>query len=479
MVQKVRNPRAKHPLVAPLLRRKECMHVEGGAERRPLRVLGEVQQRGGGGVGSQAAQGGSVRHAASRARDSWYPEAGGCRSGSFSASRPLRVVLVGHQFQVPSEGQAKAAALAAAGELELHVLVPDRYREAERRWRMPILPEVPPKGVTYHRTRVRLPWSGPAKWYLQSYAGLGALLRRIQPDILDVWEEPWNLLSAQVCRVRERFLPAAKLISETEQNVSKQLPPPFEQFRSYTLRRADFLIGRNAEAVSLARAKGFMGPARVVGNGFDGQMFSPASRREAREHWGITGFAVGYAGRLVSSKGLHTLRDAVRTLSRSAPVISGAERPILWLAGEGPLEAEFSQCPDLVRVVGALDRPRLARFFSALDVLVLPSLTTPAWKEQFGRVIIEAQGCGIPVVGSSSGAIPEVLGEPRLIFPEGDAGALAAVLERLRGDTAWGARVACEGRQRAIQRYSWEAIAGQMLEVYRELGAWHGAARQR
>jgi glycosyltransferase involved in cell wall biosynthesis len=142
---------------------------------------------------------------------------------------------------------------------------------------------------------------------------------------------------------------------------------------------------------------------------------------------------------------------------------------MLWLAGEGAMAAEMANDTDRVRVVDALDRGELARFFSALDVLVLPSQTTPGWKEQFGRVIVEAQGCGIPVVGSSSGAIPEVLGEPLLIFPESDEKALVRILERLRVDPLWRARLGREGRERSVQRYSWESIAKQMLEVYREL----------
>ena len=51
---------------------------------------------------------------------------------------------------------------------------------------------------------------------------------------------------------------------------------------------------------------------------------------------------------------------------------------------------------------------------------MLPSLTRPNWKEQFGRVLIEAMASGVPVIGSDSGAIPDVIGQAGLIFPEGD-----------------------------------------------------------
>ena len=69
-----------------------------------------------------------------------------------------------------------------------------------------------------------------------------------------------------------------------------------------------------------------------------------------------------------------------------------------------------------------------------LDCLALPSLTRPNWKEQFGRVLVEAMACQVPVVGSDSGEIPNLVGDAGLIVPEGDAAALAAALRRLRDD---------------------------------------------
>ena len=81
-------------------------------------------------------------------------------------------------------------------------------------------------------------------------------------------------------------------------------------------------------------------------------------------------------------------------------------------------------------------RPRPdADGYAQLDVLVLPSRTTPTWKEQFGRVIVEALWCGVPVVGSDSGEIPWLIGLTGggLMFPEGDHAALAGGSTRLRG----------------------------------------------
>ena len=94
----------------------------------------------------------------------------------------------------------------------------------------------------------------------------------------------------------------------------------------------------------------------------------------------------------------------------------------------------------------------MAAAYARFDVLVLPSRTTPTWKEQFGRVIIEALWCGVPVIGSDSGEIPwliELTGGG-LVFPEGDSDALArgcssyATRRRLRAGLAERGRAAVE-----------------------------------
>jgi glycosyltransferase involved in cell wall biosynthesis len=106
-----------------------------------------------------------------------------------------------------------------------------------------------------------------------------------------------------------------------------------------------------------------------------------------------------------------------------------------------------------VRVVDTLEHDQMARGYAQIDVLVLPSRTTPSWKEQFGRVIIEALSCGVPLVGSDSGEIPwliELTGGG-MTFPEGDCEALAERLGTLRADAALRRNLAAAGRE-AVER---------------------------
>jgi glycosyltransferase involved in cell wall biosynthesis len=107
----------------------------------------------------------------------------------------------------------------------------------------------------------------------------------------------------------------------------------------------------------------------------------------------------------------------------------------------------------------------MASAYAQLDVLVLPSRTTARWKEQFGRVIVEALWCGVPVVGSDSGEIPWLIGLTGggLVFAEGDRDALRKHLEALRASPALRARLASAGRA-AVERLFTVAAATDPLE---------------
>jgi glycosyltransferase involved in cell wall biosynthesis len=107
-------------------------------------------------------------------------------------------------------------------------------------------------------------------------------------------------------------------------------------------------------------------------------------------------------------------------------------------------------------------------FLRSLDILVLPSISIlPLHREQFGRVLVEAMAAGVAVIGSSSGAIPEVIGSAGLVVPERDPGALAAAIDRLLGDANQRQALIDRGRQRVQERFAWPVIAAQTRDLFR------------
>lgn len=373
----------------------------------------------------------------------------------------MKVLLIAQQCQVRSEGQPKAERIAECPDIELMTLVPSRYYVEGRTLRHPD----PPDNPNYHYKvgTVMWPWSGPGQWYLHWYPRLAKLLTEFRPDVIDLWEEPWGLVSAQTCWLRNRLLPATRIVSETEQNVNKELPIPFEQFRRYTLRNANLVIGRNAEAVEITRRKGYRGPSAVVPNGVDTTVFKPRNRESARRALGLSGFVCGYVGRIVEEKGLTEMVKALEACPADVNLV---------FVGAGPFQPELERHIRLlnlearVRFIANRPREELPEIMSALDVLLLTSRTTRRWKEQFGRVIIEAHACGTPVIGSDSGAIPEVIGKGGVTVPEQNSEMLAAAIRRMRDDPVSRAKMAAAGLEQAERIYSWPQIAVRMRELY-------------
>src|SRR5262249_1148876 len=109
------------------------------------------------------------------------------------------------------------------------------------------------------------------------------------------------------------------------------------------------------------------------------------------------------------------------------------------------------------------------QYLRRMSVLVLPSLTTPTWKEQFGHVLIEAMICGVPIIGSDSGAIPEVLGNAGLVVKEGDVEALTSALDKLMSDPELRQELGARGYFRVLEEYTNSSIAQRVATFWRSL----------
>ncbi|MEO0964990.1 MAG: glycosyltransferase [Planctomycetota bacterium] len=376
----------------------------------------------------------------------------------------MRVLMISHTCQSSTEGQPKAVHLGRRGDIDLTVLSPTRWKHYGR-WRdaEPAPPDAP---FRQELQPVRWPWIGPAQFYLHHYPALGKLLTELQPDVIDLWEEPWALVSAQAAWLRRRLVPHAKLISETEQNLDKKLPFPFERMRRYTLGQADFLIGRSREAVEIAKRKGYDGPSAALPNAVDEALFRPMDRAACREELGLVRFTVGYVGRLVPEKGLSDLLDAV---AQAGPDIGAL------VVGRGPMRDELHRrvaeqgLAGRVRLIDHLPLDGLPTVMNAIDALALPSRTTARWKEQFGRVVVEAQACRTPVIGSDSGAIPEVVGDGGVVVPERDPATLAKAIRHLADDPALTRRLGQLGFEQVHARYTWRRLTDRMAAIYHDV----------
>jgi glycosyltransferase involved in cell wall biosynthesis len=187
---------------------------------------------------------------------------------------------------------------------------------------------------------------------------------------------------------------------------------------------------------------------------------------DAPSHVPHEGLAIGFVGRLVPHKGLDNLLQAL-ALQRSA-------KWRLTIVGDGPERERLEQLStDLrlaarVRWTGGLPAEQVANLWPDLDVLVVPSRSSPEWREANGQVLMEAMANEVAVLGTDSGVIPELIGDAGIVVPDGDLPGLAAALERL-SDLPTRRTLAQAARARALRLYSDDAIAERTLEFWRQV----------
>lgn len=282
-------------------------------------------------------------------------------------------------------------------------------------------------------------------------------------DVLDLHEEPFALASAEVLLLRALRRSRAPYCLYSAQNIDKRYPIPFRWLERWSLRHAAAVSACNSQAAEIVTSKGLGGRAVVIGLGVDPEAFSPGPVRPPSPS-GIV--RVGYAGRLAAHKGVDVLLEAAAMNPRLHVVIAGA----------GQQEEDLRRratAPDLagrVELLGPLEEAALPDFYRGLDVLAVPSLTTPGWIEQFGRVAVEAMACGTPVVASDSGALPDVVRGAGLLVPPGDPAALAEALGRAGTDPDLSATMRSEGIARA-RDFDWDVIGGDYVELYEDMVA--------
>jgi glycogen synthase len=205
-------------------------------------------------------------------------------------------------------------------------------------------------------------------------------------------------------------------------------------------------------AISDAIAEQLPTTAVTIGNPYNDEIFKDS-------HFGDRTRDLICVGRLVSDKGVDVLIDALSILRESG--INAR----LTVAGDGPERAGLErQVAELglqsqVEFIGNQSRRQLAEILNRHRILVVPS----RWREPFGIVALEAIACGCVVVGSGEGGLPEAIGPCGFTFPNGDARALAKILEQLLKDPAQ-----CEVLQRSAAAHLTRFKQRQVANIYLE-----------
>lgn len=372
----------------------------------------------------------------------------------------MKILLIGHAY-VAAENQKRVEILARQPGVELQLVIPHVWRE-------PVLKEIAghlPAAAAYAVRRTRAVWAGTEQYYWYMSADLG--LRSFQPDILCVEQGAGSFVYAQSLIYRNFYAPRARAVFFTWWNLPYRARWPLSALERFNLSQSQGAVVGNQDAAGIVRDHGFKGPLTVLPQlGVDPDEYRPEDAGDLRRQLGLDRFTVGFTGRFVEEKGLRVLMAALRGSTLDCQVL---------LLGRGPLEAELKAWADepawrgRVKIVSGVGHSQIARYQNCMHVMAVPSLTRPFWKEQFGHVIIEAMACGVPVIGSDSAEVPNVIGPAGLVTPEGDAAALRAAIEGLAGSADLRAKLAAAGRQRVLEHYTNQRVAQSWLAFFQAL----------
>jgi len=375
----------------------------------------------------------------------------------------MRLLVIGHSYQTAYYQQKFAAMKAADPSLELRIVVPQGMKSL---WSGDH--KLAPPLVSQEVLRLREFFGTSHMTFIFDPISLIKVIRDFKPDSILIEEDPHSLSGLESALFARFCAPKAELIFFIWDNLARVPKFPLRiikrLFTSISMRRVSGMICGNSEAMQLLQTvKGYKGPARVLPQlGIDPEQYAGAALPRIQTRVGSSGEPViAFLGRLVPEKGVLNLIQALHGI-----------QDIPWkllIIGGGPLSAVVrSEWETLwkgrLTFLDPLPHEEVAEFLKCIDILVLPSLSVPWWKEQFGHVLIEAMAAGKVLIGSSSGAIPEVVGDAGLIFREGDVPMLRELLSRLLQSpderSQWSQKALARSRQ-----FSHDAVARAYLDA--------------
>jgi glycosyltransferase involved in cell wall biosynthesis len=368
----------------------------------------------------------------------------------------MRVLRISHASLTPALRERERALVRGHADVELEVVTTSRWREAEV--------VVNAVGDDLFPVTTSLPlFSKHIQLFAYDPRPIIAALRRHRPHLIDLNHEPYSVACAEVLTLCKWYAPQAAIVLQPCQNIFHRYPPPFNWLEQRALRRAAAAHVCSETVRELLRAKGFNKPVEIIPFGVDVRSFQfrepTCEPKEA--------LTIGFVGRMLPAKGLTILAGALAQLR--------SEKWNLLIVGDGPERQNFESTLsangllDRARFTGAISFDQVPDLFQRMDMLVLPTQTTARIREQFGRVLVEAMASGVPVIGSTCGAIPEVIDRVGLVTPEGDVRELAKAIGKLLANPALRAEFARAGKVRAEQHYSWDRVADKTYEFFQEV----------
>ncbi|MGO9449512.1 MAG: glycosyltransferase [Candidatus Binataceae bacterium] len=380
--------------------------------------------------------------------------------------RKIKLLSIGHSHVV-ALNRSILRELGSDGSYEITVASPAEYHSE-----LGIIEsQSEPAGSPLKMVNLTTHRKGSVFIFGYDWRSLLRLIREGNYDVIHAWEEPYIYAGYEIARaIAVADGKQTAFCFRTAQSLPKRYFPPFGYFERTCVKLADgWIAGGHLVFEALVRHGYPAERGRILSLAVDTSAFRPldaGARGLVRKELGLESPVLGYVGRLAAAKGIDVMLKAIERLD---PRRAWS----LLVLGSGPLEKTILQW---VRSRGWENRLRVMlvahadvpRYLAAMDLLIAPSLTTRSWKEQFGRMVIEAFACGVPVISSDSGELPYVIGDAGWIVPEAEPAALTRAIEEALDKPEHTANIARIGLKRA-ENYSAQTLARQFDGYYRSL----------
>ena len=396
---------------------------------------------------------------------------------------PLNLIIISHAY-VYSAYRAKIEALSEYHNLNITLITPEFGLEGGGQ---KVYAEQY-EGKDYRHIILSGYFTGKLNFFV--FKNLKSTLQSLNPDIILLEEEYWTQIAAQVTYITKKFFPHTKLILLSCENMchiwEKEAETLYQKFRytsfhfieKYVISKLDGLIfqlpGVWQDFENRIDELGFKGKRGILPQlGVDYNRFATISPKlpEIRAELGLNDntFIYGYIGRITPEKGIEDMIHAFENWDK--------DNTKLIIIGNG--DAEYvNQIKQLVRTLklddivifkNAIPFEDIPAYFQLFNISILLSHTTPIWKEQFGRVLVESMAAGTPVIGSDSGAIPLVIGNTGYIVPEKDIFSIREALNDAYINKSKYIKLSKLAQNRANTEFSYTAIAKKTYDFIQEI----------
>jgi starch synthase len=313
--------------------------------------------------------------------------------------------------------------------------------------------------------------------FLEMYQPMFGLRRRLKDfDVLHIPEVSYYY-SHQAAQAKAKY--GLKMVATHAEN------RPFPYGKTWLSRRrvnrvieqVDLFLPLTHKAEEVLLLLGVR-PERieVVPFGIDVDAFKPEPKDLS---WGArlgideNDIVILFVGRINRGKGVYDLVYAAKKLLDDSQLAGMSIKFLLVGSGRAQrrvrkLARRLGIAPAL-KMVDNLEYDLMPRMHNLADIFVLPSIASRWWQEQFGMVLIESMACGKAVVATTSGSIPEVVGDAGLLVQPNDPFSLAEAIKELILNQELREELGKKGRQRAEADFSIPVVSGKLLRIYGRL----------